>query len=262
MDTVYISHGSPMMAIDESIPARQFLKSWQQTVLKERPKAILVISGHWDTKEPTVNVVNINDTIYDFYGFPKPMYQLKYTPPGAPQLAKRVKELLMENGFKHVHEDKKRGVDHGTWVPLMFMYPEADIPVCQLSVQSDRDGTYHYNMGKALAPLKEEGILVMGSGATTHNLGAMHPEGTPVPSWASQFDTWLKNALLEGRYEDVNHYDSRAPYGKKAHPWPDHFYPLHVAMGAAGENAKAKLLHHSWGNGTLSYASYKFTAAK
>jgi 4,5-DOPA dioxygenase extradiol len=128
-----------------------------------------------------------------------PFYQLKYTPPGAPQLAKRVKELLMENGFKHVHEDKKRGVDHGTWVPLMFMYPEADIPVCQLSVQSDRDGTYHYNMGKALAPLKEEGILVMGSGATTHNLGAMHPEGTPVPSWASQFDTWLKNALLEGR---------------------------------------------------------------
>ncbi|KAL3597198.1 hypothetical protein D5086_008835 [Populus alba] len=77
----------------------------------------------------------------------------------------------------------------------------------------------------------------------------MHPDGTPVPSWASQFDTWLKNALLEGRYEDVNHYDSRAPYGKKAHPWPDHFYPLHVAMGAAGENAKAELLHHSWGNG-------------
>nr|TKS13917.1 hypothetical protein D5086_0000048520 [Populus alba] len=106
----------------------------------------------------------------------------------------------MANGFKRVHEDKTRGVDHGTWVPLMFMYPEADIPVCQLSVQTDRDGTYHYNLGKALAPLREEGILIMGSGATTHNLGTMQPSGSPVPSWALQFDTWLKNALLEGRY--------------------------------------------------------------
>ncbi|KAJ6762332.1 EXTRADIOL RING-CLEAVAGE DIOXYGENASE-LIKE [Salix koriyanagi] len=261
MDTVYISHGSPMMAIDESIPARKFLKTWQQ-IFKERPKAILIISGHWDTKEPTVNVVNRNETIYDFYGFPKSMYKLKYTPPGAPLLAKRVKELLMENGFKRVHEDKTRGVDHGAWVPLMLMYPEAEIPVCQLSVQTDRDGTYHYNLGKALAPLREEGILIMGSGATTHNLGTMQPSGSPVPSWALQFDTWLKNALLEGRYEDVNHYDSRAPYGKMAHPWPDHFYPLHVAMGAAGENAKAKLVHHSWDHGTLSYASYQFTAPK
>jgi len=129
-----------------------------------------------------------------------PFFQLKYTPPGAPLLAKRVKELLMANGFKRVHEDKTRGVDHGTWVPLMFMYPEADIPVCQLSVQTDRDGTYHYNLGKALAPLREEGILIMGSGATTHNLGTMQPSGSPVPSWALQFDTWLKNALLEGRY--------------------------------------------------------------
>nr|TKR85045.1 hypothetical protein D5086_0000251840 [Populus alba] len=127
-----------MMAIDESIPARKFFKTWQQ-IFKERPKAILVISGHWDTKEPTVNVVNRNDTIYDFYGFPKSMYK-----------------VLMANGFKRVKEDKTRGVDHGTWVPLMFMYPEADIPVCQLSVQTDRDGTYHYNLGKALAPLREE----------------------------------------------------------------------------------------------------------
>ncbi|KAJ8769188.1 hypothetical protein K2173_000963 [Erythroxylum novogranatense] len=259
-DTFYLSHGSPMLSIDGSIEARSFFQSWQDQVLKERPSSILVISGHWDTDEPFVNVVQQNDTIYDFYGFPKPMYKLKYTPPGAPQLAKRVKELLVASGFKTVHEDTKRGVDHGAWVPLMLMYPEADIPVCQLSVQSHKDATYHYNMGRALAPLKDEGVLIIGSGSATHNLRAMQPRGTPTASWAMEFDTWLKNALLDGRYEDVNEYKTKAPYAKQAQPWPDHFYPLHVAIGAAGENSKAKLVHHSWDHGTLSYASYQFRA--
>lgn len=125
--------------------------------------------------------------------------QLKYTPPGAPELAKRVKELLMASGFKRVEEDSKRGVDHGAWVPMMFMYPDADIPVCQLSIQSGKDGTYHYNMGKALAPLREEGILIIGSGATTHNLRAIQPHASSTPSWALEFDRWLKDALLQGR---------------------------------------------------------------
>ncbi|KDP24224.1 hypothetical protein JCGZ_25881 [Jatropha curcas] len=260
--TFYLSHGSPMMSIDESIQARHFFQSWRHETYKDRPKAILMVSGHWDTREPAVNVVDRNNTIYDFYNFPDAMYKLKYPAPGAPELGKRVKELLLASGFKHVHEDKKRGLDHGAWVPLMFMYPGADIPICQLSIQSGQDGTYHYNMGRALAPLKEEGILIIGSGATTHNLRDIYPNGAPTPPWALQFDAWLKDALLQGRYEDVNHFYARAPQAKKAHPHPDHFYPLHVAMGAAGENAKAKLVHHSWSNGSLSYASYQFTAAE
>jgi 4,5-DOPA dioxygenase extradiol len=124
---------------------------------------------------------------------------LKYPAPGAPELAKRVKELLMASGCKRVDEDTNRGLDHGAWVPLMLMYPEADIPVCQLSLQSDRDGTYHYNMGKALAPLKDEGVLIIGSGSTTHNLRSILPPRSPVPSWASDFDAWLKDPLLQGR---------------------------------------------------------------
>ncbi|KAK9291460.1 hypothetical protein L1049_020113 [Liquidambar formosana] len=260
MDTFYLSHGSPTLSIDESLPARHFLKSWKEKIYAQRPSSILIISGHWETAEPTVNVVDRNDTIYDFYGFPKPMYKLKYPAPGAPGLAKRVKEVLMESGFKRVNEDKKRGLDHGAWVPLMLMYPDADIPVCQLSIQTDRDGTYHYNLGKALAPLKEEGVLIIGSGSTTHNLRSLSADNGSVASWASEFDTWLKEALLNGRYEDVNQYEEKAPYAKMAHPWPDHFYPLHVAMGAAGETAKAKLIHHSWSLGTLSYASYQFTS--
>ncbi|GMI86730.1 hypothetical protein like AT4G15093 [Hibiscus trionum] len=259
-DTFYISHGSPTLPIDDSLPARRFLMSWKEKVFPQIPKSILVISGHWDTGFPTVNIVQHNDTIHDFYGFPDPLYKLKYPAPGAPELALRVKELLMASGFERVDEDRERGLDHGAWVPLFLMYPEANIPVCQLSVQSERDGNYHYNLGKALSPLKDEGVLIMGSGAATHNLEVLSQDldGVVLP-WASEFDSWLKDALLQGRYEDVNQYEEKAPHAKMAHPWPDHLYPLHVAMGAAGENAKAKLIHESWHLGSFSYASYQFT---
>ncbi|OMO90351.1 Extradiol ring-cleavage dioxygenase, class III enzyme, subunit B [Corchorus capsularis] len=267
-DTFYITHGSPTMSIDESLPARPFLQSWQDKVFGQTPKAILVISGHWDTCFPTVNIVECNDIIYDFYGFddalyehyqfPPQMHQLKYPAPAAPDLAKKVKKLLVEAGFERVDEDRKRGLDHGAWMPLMLMYPEAKIPVCQLSVQSKEDATHHYKMGKALAPLKDQGVLILGSGAATHNLSALQDLGGAVAPWAAQFDSWLQDALLQGRYEDVNQFQEKAPYAKMAHPCPDHFYPLHVAMGAAGEKAKAKLIHHSWDLGTFSYASYQF----
>ncbi|OVA15324.1 Extradiol ring-cleavage dioxygenase [Macleaya cordata] len=188
--------------------------------------------------------------------------KLKYPAPGAPELAKRVKELLMSNGgFKRVKEDKSRGLDHGAWVPLMFMYPEADIPVCQLSIQCKKDGKYHYDMGRALSPLRDEGVLIVGSGSTTHNSNVpMITDGSIAP-WAMQFDTWLKESLYNGRHEDVNEYEKAAPYAKMAHPSPDHFYPLHVALGAVGASAKAELVHHSWTYGSLSYASYRFTTS-
>ncbi|PIA47185.1 hypothetical protein AQUCO_01400102v1 [Aquilegia coerulea] len=274
MDTFFISHGAPTLCIDEKLPARHFLQSFEgKGFLHEKPKSILVISGHWETSEPTVNVITgLNDTIHDFYGFPKIMYKLQYPAPGAPELAMRTKELLMESGFKCVKEDKARGLDHGAWVPLMLMYPQANIPVCQLSVQTDKDGTYHYNMGNA-----------------THNLREIDMNDGPAFPWAVAFDTWLKESLLNGRYvitvihnnitlhidftsmcinceiqffhsyEDVNHYEKKAPYAKKTHPWPDHFYPLHVALGAAGEKPKAEQIHQSWSYGSISYASYRFS---
>lgn len=261
MDTFFISHGSPTLSIDDDLPARHFLKSWEDAIFQQKPKSILVISAHWETSVPTVNVINgAHDTIHDFYGFPQVMYQLKYPAPGAPELARRTKELLTASGFKGVKEDTTRGLDHGAWVPLMLMYPNANIPVCQLSVQTHMDGTYHYNMGKALAPLREEGVLIIGSGSATHNLRELDRSGRngSVFSWAEDFDTWLKESLLNGRYEDVNHYDVKAPFPKRAHPRPEHLYPLNVALGAAGENSKAELIHHSWSLGSLSYASYRF----
>ncbi|KAK9095885.1 hypothetical protein Sjap_021382 [Stephania japonica] len=246
MDTFFLSHGSPMMAIDEELPARQFLQTWQGKVFQERPTAVLMVSAHWDTSDPCVNVVDRNSTIHDFYNFPKPMYELKYPTPGAPKLAQRVRELLTNAGFKNVKEDKNRGLDHGAWVPLMLMYPETDIPVCQLSVQSRRDGTHHYNMGRALRSLRDEGVLIIGSGSATHNLRIFGSDDGSILPWAKEYD-------------DVNHYEQKAPHAKTAHPWPEHFYPLHVAMGAAGEEAKAELIHRSWEAGALSYASYRFS---
>nr|GMD20450.1 CCR4-NOT transcription complex subunit 11 [Ipomoea batatas] len=258
-ETFFISHGSPTLSIDDSLPARHFLKAFQEKVFPQKPTSILVISAHWETSVPTINVIRgRNDTIHDFYGFPKQMYQLKYPAPGAPDLAKRAIELLESSGVKKVDVDTKRGLDHGAWVPLMLMYPEADIPVCQLSVQTQMDGTYHYNLGKALAPLKKEGVLIFGSGSATHNLRAAR-EGPPA-SWAKEFDDWLQDTTLNGRYEDINQYEVKAPHAKVNHPWPEHFYPLHVAIGAASGNPRAELIHNSWGNGgSLSYTSFKFT---
>ncbi|CAN4111868.1 unnamed protein product [Withania somnifera] len=179
-ETFFSSHGSPMLSIDDSLPARHFLKCFREKIFNQKPNSILVISGHWETSEPTVNF-------------------LKYQAPGAPKLAKRVKELLKTSGFKQVHQDNNRGLDH-----------EADIPVCQLSVQTNKDGAYHFNIGKALAPLKEEGVLIVGSGSATHNLRAMSDKAG-VTFWAMDFDNWLKESLVNGRYEDVNNYMTKAP---------------------------------------------------
>ncbi|XP_068647719.1 4,5-DOPA dioxygenase extradiol-like [Aristolochia californica] len=262
MDTFFIGHGAPTVAIDASLPVRPFLQQWQENILATKPRGILIISAHWETAEPTVTVVDRNDTINVFQMFPEPMPQLRYPAPGSPELANQVKELLIKGGFEQVKEEKCRGLDHGAWVPLILMYPNADVPVVELSIQTDKDGTHHYNMGRALAPLRDQGILIIGSGNATHNLQVLGSDNEPVFPWALAFDTWLKEALLDGRHADVNHYNVKAPFPNMAHPSPEHFYPLHVALGAAGVKAKAELIHHSWSLASLSYASYRFAAAQ
>ncbi|XP_057479263.1 4,5-DOPA dioxygenase extradiol 1-like [Actinidia eriantha] len=261
MDAFFIPHA---MSRDspESTPTRPFFRKWKEEVVVglPKPKAILLVSAHWVTSDPTVNVVHHNQTIYDFVDFPPFMSEIKYPAPGAPLLAMRVKELLMESGFETVHEDRTRGLDHGTWFPLMLMYPEADVPVCQLSVQSSKDGAHHYNMGKALASLRAEGVLIIGSGGATNYAPSNYlPDDGPVLPSALEFDTWLKDALLSGRHRDVICYEKVAPHAKIAHPEAEHFYPLLVALGSAGEAAKAELIHHSWGASCLSMASYRFS---
>ncbi|KAJ7556387.1 hypothetical protein O6H91_05G080600 [Diphasiastrum complanatum] len=255
METYYVSHGSPMLPLEET-PATQFFKGLGNSI-KQKPKAILVVSGHWNTRELMVNSGAKHSTIHDFYGFPRELYQLRYDAPGAPEVAKRVQELLQEAGYKSV-EDPKRGLDHGAWIPLLLMYPKADIPVIQLSLQPQKDGLHHYNVGRALAPLTKEGVLIIGSGTTTHNLRSIGSYET-TPTWAKAFDSWLNDALINGRFDEVIHYLEKGPHAETAHPTPDHFVPLLVALGAAGEGAKTKRVHHSWELQTMSMASFSFT---
>jgi 4,5-DOPA dioxygenase extradiol len=251
MPTVFVSHGSPTLIL-EDVPARRFLTSLGQHM--PRPKAIVAVSAHWDTDRPAVSLAAAPETIHDFYGFPEALYRLRYDAPGAPQLAERVAKLT---GAVHEHH---RGLDHGAWVPAMLGWPEADIPIFQLSIQPHLDPAHHIALGRKLGGLREEGVLVMGSGSATHNLRALvrgGGESEPEP-WAAEFDDWLAETLEKGDEAALTGYRTEAPNARMAHPTDEHFLPLHVAFGAAGEGARGRALHRSFTLGNLSMASYAF----
>ena len=251
MPTIFVSHGSPTLILGES-PARDFLASLGQVL--PRPKAIVAVSAHWDTDVPAVSLAHRPETIHDFYGFPEALYRLRYAAPGAPELAERVAKLT---GAAH---DTHRGLDHGAWVPAMLGWPEADIPIFQLSVQPEQSPAHHIALGRKLSALREEDILVMGSGSATHNLRALVRGGEasePEP-WAQEFDDWLAEAVEKGDEAALADYRAQAPNAIDAHPTDEHFLPLHVAYGAAGKGARGRALHRSFTLGNLSMASYAF----
>ena len=251
MPTLFVSHGAPTLILDD-VPARAFLMSLGKIL--PRPKAIVAVSAHWDTDGPAVSMARHPDTIHDFYGFPEALYRLRYAAPGAPELAERVAGLV---GAAHDHH---RGLDHGAWVPAMLGWPAADIPIFQLSVQPDQSPAHHIALGRKLGALRAEDILVMGSGSATHNLRALVRGGAtsePEP-WAQEFDDWLADAVEKGDEAALADYRARAPGAADAHPTDEHFLPLHVAYGAAGEGARGRVLHRSFTLGNLSMASYAF----
>lgn len=251
MPTIFVSHGSPTLILND-VPARGFLASLGKEL--PRPTAIIAVSAHWNTDVPAVSLARRPATIHDFYGFPDALYQLRYDAPGAPALAERVARLT---GAAH---DPHRGLDHGAWVPALLGWPEADIPIFQLSVQPDESPAHHIALGRKLAPLRDEGVLVMGSGSATHNLRALVRNGAdsePEP-WAQAFDDWLADAVVRGDEAALAGYRSEAPYAEANHPSDEHLLPLHVAYGAAGEGARGRALHRSFTLGNLSMASYAF----
>jgi 4,5-DOPA dioxygenase extradiol len=252
MPALFVSHGSPTLIL-EDVPARAFLATLGQQV--PRPKAIVAVSAHWNTDKPTVSLAARPETIHDFYGFPDALYRLHYDAPGAPALAARVAELTS------AQRDPAYGLDHGAWVPAMLGWPEADIPIFQLSVQPHSSPAHHIALGRKLAPLREEGVLILGSGSTTHNLRRLvrgGPGAKPEP-WAVAFDDWLAETLEKGDEVALADYRTRAPNAREAHPTDEHFLPIHVAFGAAGEGAHGRALHRSFTLGNLSMASYAFT---
>lgn len=251
MPTLFVSHGAPMLILQES-PARAFLASLGG--LLPRPSAIVAVSAHWDTDVPAVSLARKPDTIHDFYGFPDALYRLRYAAPGAPDLAERVARLT---GAAH---DPHRGLDHGAWVPAMLGWPGADIPIFQLSVQPELGPAHHIALGRKLSPLREEGVLVLGSGSATHNLRALvrGVENAEPEPWAQEFDDWLAGAVERGDEAALADYRAQAPNARDAHPTDEHLLPLHVAYGAAGEGARGRVLHRSYTLGNLSMASYAF----
>ncbi|HYM18290.1 MAG TPA: class III extradiol ring-cleavage dioxygenase [Micropepsaceae bacterium] len=257
LPAIFVSHGAPTLALDAS-PAREFLKELGGKVPK--PRAILAISAHWETSSPSVNSVATNSTIHDFYGFPEALYRIEYPAPGSPALAERTRALLAEAGFEAT-TDRERGLDHGAWVPLMLMYPEADVPVVQLSIQTERGPEHQLRIGQALAPLREADVLVVGSGSMTHNLCTMArgQVGAPEAPWARDFAEWIHGTLTAGRVGDLLDYRRLAPHGAFAHPTEDHFLPLVAALGAGGEPPHAERLHASTTFGTLRMDAYAFS---
>jgi 4,5-DOPA dioxygenase extradiol len=259
LPSLFLSHGAPTLPLTES-PAREFLVGLGRRL--PRPKAILVVSAHWETAQPELNAIERNDTIHDFYGFPRALYDLRYPAPGAPELAAEIAAQLKAAGLDATL-DGSRGLDHGAWVPLLLMYPQADIPVLQLSIQTERGPKHHLDIGRALQALREQDVLVIGSGSFTHNLmefrGARLDD--PPPPWVDAFADWVDDAVTENRVDDLLDYRRLAPYARNNHPTEEHFLPLFAALGAAGEGARAERLHTSSTYSVLRMDVYAFTSA-
>lgn len=239
MPVLFLSHGAPTLPLDAGETGAAWRKLGEQL---PKPSAILVISAHWETHIATISRAVQPETIHDFSGFPEELYRLHYPAPGAPRMAELAAELLQQSCIA-VQLDDSHGLDHGAWVPLSIMFPQADIPVAQLSLQPQRDPAWHLAVGRALQPLREQDVLIVGSGAITHNLGAVfrHPQGEPTPAWVTEFRDWIADRISAGDVDALSAYRTLAPHAVQNHPTDEHLLPLFVAMGAA---SKLENAHH------------------
>jgi aromatic ring-opening dioxygenase catalytic subunit (LigB family) len=263
LPTYFISHGGgPWPWLDGPF-RRQFdrLEASLADIARAvgKPRAVLMISGHWEADRPTVQSGEAPGMVYDYSGFPAHTYSIKYAAPGSPQVARRVKELLEAAGIP-AGLDAKRGFDHGTFAPLQAMYPEADVPVVQLSLKHGYDPAEHLAIGRALAPLRDEGVLIVGSGLSWHNLRMFGP-AAKAPSQA--FDAWLDAALTAAPGDRVQRLEAwtSAPAARLAHPQEDHLVPLMVAVGAAEGEPATRVYHEDGFMGGVTASSYRFGAA-
>ncbi len=256
MPVLFVSHGAPTLPIEPGETGAAWRKLGEQL---PKPSAILMISAHWDTPVPTVSCAVQPETIHDFYGFPTELYKLQYPAPGAPQMAQSV-VLALQQAAIPVHLDDTRGLDHGAWVPLSLMYPTADIPVAQLSLQSNKDPAWHIALGRALRPLREQGVLIVGSGSITHNLRAIfkHPQGEPAPVWVTEFCEWIAEKIEAGDIDALSAYRTQAPHAVQNHPTDEHLLPLFVALGAANKFEGAVRLNQVMTYGMLAMDAWVF----
>ncbi|MGI9415557.1 MAG: DODA-type extradiol aromatic ring-opening family dioxygenase [Hyphomicrobiales bacterium] len=259
LPTVFVSHGAPNLVIDDA-PATDFLRRFGGRL--GTPAAVVVVSAHFEADDPLVSADDSPAMMYDFGGFEPELYEMLYPAPGDPGLARRIKDLLRSEGFQ-ADEATGRGFDHGTWVPMMLLYPEANVPVVQLSVSPAQDAAYHYRMGQALRPLHEDNILILGSGSLTHNLSAFFRGGfakdAEPPDWVEAFADWMHDHVTAGSIDALLDYRQRAPHAAENHPTQEHLLPFFVAAGAAvSGGTRGERVHASSSHGVLAMDAYTF----
>ncbi len=260
LPSIFVAHGAPDLPLGNN-PARQFLSTLASRI--KRPRAIIVISAHWQERVATISRAPAPRTIHDFAGWPGPLYDMTYPARTDPDLVAEIIDLLKRAGIRHGTDDG-RGYDHGVWVPLSLIYPGADIPVVQISLSLNGSPGFHLDLGRALAPLRLREILIIGSGASVHNLGALAPEGSAPPDWALAFEDWLHDAISTSDLEELLKFPRRPAEARIAHPTPEHLMPLFVNIGAGlgTETGKAgygfERLYHGFSYGSIGMTSYAF----
>jgi 4,5-DOPA dioxygenase extradiol len=253
LPSLFISHGSPMLALE---PGATGIALNKLAASLDKPQAILVVSAHWESPDLRVSAASKPSTWHDFHGFPLPLYQIQYPAPGQPKLARQVIELLQQAGLT-AQLDDERPLDHGAWVPLTLMYPQADIPVVQLSLPSQLGAPLQTRIGQALCSLREQGVLLIGSGSITHNLAELDWQAAPemIIPWAKAFRDWIVEQLEHGNTAALQDYLRLAPHARRNHPSAEHLLPLFFAQAAGQRFAP---VHQGFTLGALGMDIYRF----
>ena len=257
MPVLFLGHGNPMNAIEEN----QFVSGFRNiSKTLPKPNAILCISAHWFIKGTKVTAMEMPKTIHDFYGFPKELYEVQYPAKGSPELAKETKQLLSST---KVELDENWGLDHGTWSVLKHLYPNADVPVIQLSIDYSKPAIYHYELATQLSTLRKKGILIIGSGNIVHNLGLVDFENFDKDNygydWAFEASTKINQWLLEGNYEPIINYEKQNEAIQLAIPTPDHYLPMIYTLGLKEKKETINLFNDKLVAGSLSMTSFKIS---
>lgn len=255
---LFVSHGAPMFAIEPGLAGPRLAQVGREL---PRPDAIVVLSPHWMTRgEVLVTASTAPATIHDFGGFPDALYQLRYPAPGAPVLAGHIVDLLQAAGWQS-RLDAQRGLDHGAWVPLLYLAPEADIPVVQVSMPASLDTHQAWKLGDALKPLRDMNVLIVASGSLTHNLYEFRGATRESAAYVDAFAAWTARTLQDGNTGQLLDFKQYAPSAERAHPTDEHFLPLLIALGAAGEGYETQVLEGGVTYGVLAMDSYLFSSA-
>lgn len=254
LPSLFVSHGAPTFALDPGLAGRG-LAELGRTL--SRPKAILVVSPHWITPGVQVGTAIRPETIHDFGGFDSALYDIIYPANGQPEIATRAQELLSQAGWPAT-ANQHRGLDHGAWVPLLHLFPQADVPVFQVSMPLGLDADSAFQLGHALSPLANEGVLIVGSGSLTHNLYEFRNKHDRGDAYAKEFSEWIRRAVLDGDHQQLLYALELAPHAQRAHPTTEHFLPLLVALGAANAPNEARVIEGGIQHGVLAMDSFVF----